>query len=545
MPELKHSLTRLDFSQLKIIAENWAVELSAGDARQAAAELEEHLLNPDRFQVGLEGLPDEARQALSWLEEENGRRPWSHFVRKYGEIREMGAGKLERDRPDQSPTSPAEMLWYRALVARGFFETESGPQEFAYLPEEIRSLIEDMLQPREAGRAESDMICRQATEEERAIPIPVDDRLLDHFCTVLAARRMDLDPAIHLQETGEDQRAFLAGLGRAAKLLTAAGQPDPEALRNYFDLSPRAAFLRLWKSWRESGDHNDLLLTPGIDLEATPEISSRQVRGSVLEMISQLDPTSWWSLNSFLAQVKSRHPDFLRTAGEYDSWYIRDSRSGMFLRGFEHWERVEGSLLRYLITGPLHWLGLLDLAEAEQGFGVTAFRMSRWADQLISGKEPEIRDQQEEPIQVRSLGEIRVTLQVSHKVRYQLARFCDWRPIIAESYRYALTPESLQRAESQQLRTVHLMTLLESHAEAVPPNITAALKHWEQKGVQASIKQEPILRVSSPDMLRKLQNSRAKRFLQEELGPTAMIIRAGSEQKIAEVLVELGYLTDY
>ena len=61
-----------------------------------------------------------------------------------------------------------------------------------------------------------------------------------------------------------------------------------------------------------------------------------------------------------MTAVHQQQPDFQRPAGDYDSWFLRDQQSGEFLRGFEHWDEVDGALLRYLICGPLHWLGGVD-----------------------------------------------------------------------------------------------------------------------------------------------------------------------------------------
>ena len=36
-----------------------------------------------------------------------------------------------------------------------------------------------------------------------------------------------------------------------------------------------------------------------------------------------------------------------------------DVESGQYLSGFESWDLVEGRLLRFLIEGPLFWLGAI------------------------------------------------------------------------------------------------------------------------------------------------------------------------------------------
>ena len=53
----------------------------------------------------------------------------------------MGAGKRDRERPHLKPASTAEALFYRGLLARAFFDTEKGPQEFAYIPDDLLAII--------------------------------------------------------------------------------------------------------------------------------------------------------------------------------------------------------------------------------------------------------------------------------------------------------------------------------------------------------------------------------------------------------------------
>jgi hypothetical protein len=98
----------------------------------------------------------------------------------------------------------------------------------------------------------------------------------------------------------------------------------------------------------------------------------------------------YWSLEAFVDGVRQNHPDFQRPAGDYDSWYLREEASGEFLRGFKRWDAVDGALLRFVICGPLHWLGIVDLAAPEVGKQPSAFRFTAWASALLSGKAPGI-----------------------------------------------------------------------------------------------------------------------------------------------------------
>jgi hypothetical protein len=51
-----------------------------------------------------------------------------------------------------------------------------------------------------------------------------------------------------------------------------------------------------------------------------------------------------------------------------------------------------------------------------------------------------------------------------------------------------------------------------------------------------------VLRLSTPELLQAVRNSRAARFLGEPLGSTAVIVKTGAIDKVLAVLAEMGYL---
>ena len=543
MPDLRHSLSRMDFNQLKIVAEKWRLPFSAPDAREGVNQLIDHLLDFGALQEILENLTTPEKEALLWLDSLDGKEPWTHFTRRFGEVREMGAGRVDRERPDRDPISPAEGLWYRALVARGFFETDSGPLEFAYIPEDIRGLVMIVLNPGNSSQS-WEFVCRKAVPRERKHLLPASDICLDHTCTLLSGWRMNLDPDVHLPGISQGEVDFYRTLFSTMSLLAEDGTPAPEKIRVFFDKPLGERFLLLWQSWRTSDTHQDLSLTPDIQIEGILELDPGRVRELLINLLKELDPETWWSIESFISQVKEKYPDFQRTGGEYDSWYIKSKSTGEYLRGFNHWEEVEGELLKYLLAGPMHWLGLLDLGLIEEDGQPASFRFSAYAGDLFNMQVPSIAARKPEEVQIRSKGEIRMTMNVPHKTRYQVSRFCEWYPVKAEAYLYAISPASLSRAEKQGLRVAHLLSLLMNYAEAIPPNILAALERWEKQGVQSSVAQKTILRLGSPAVLKSLKKSKASRYILEQIGPTVVIIREGSEDKIAEVLVELGFFLE-
>jgi hypothetical protein len=532
MPTLSQSLQGKDLGHLRIIADQWGIEFDAPDTRVGLTRLATALLDRSRVVETVHDLSGEARQALDDLYQNEGRLPWPLFTRRYGVVREMGAGRRDRERPFGKTASPAELLWYRALVARAFFDSPSGPEEYAYVPEDLLPLLP---LPRDAAAAP---LGRAATPAERASIMPVTDRILDDATTLLCALRLNLAPLPSLAIPVP----FLIPLFASAGLFDANGMPQPEPVRAFLEAPRGEALAQLLRAWLRSETVNELRLMPGLVFDGEWKNEPLRARQAVLDFLTAVSPGKWWCLPAFIADVRQRHPDFQRPAGDYDSWFIRLEGSEQFLRGFEHWEQVDGALLRYLITGPLHWLGILDLAAPVEGAPATAFRYSPWAQALLSGATPQGLPQEIEKLKPGSGARLRVGRLIPRAIRYQIARFCEWEDEQPDAYRYRLTPSSLARARQQGLTVSHLLGLLRRHADAVPPTLVKALERWEQHGAEATMEQVTILRLSSPELLQTLRASRAARFLGDPLGPTVVIVRPGAAEKVLDILSEMGYL---
>jgi hypothetical protein len=544
MTDLWHSLLKAEYSFLQAIAEKWGFELTAPDVREGIDQVTDALLAETILADIKNILPPQEQEVLVWLDNQGGRIPWDRITRKYGQIREMGAGRLDRERPDRDPISPTESLWYRALLARGFFETDIGPQEFAYIPDDLREAIMPVINPNRVPNPELDFICRKAAPRERAEILPKPWLILDQLCTYLAGLRTGLDPSPHLPNLSGPEEGFYQALAEASGLLDSPQQVSPEAIREFLDLEDPEALKNLWDCWQSDEMTAELYLLPDIELEGEPPLEALRVRKQVLGYLSMLPKDEWWSIESFLTQVKERQPDFLRAGGEYQSWFIRQKSSDKYLTGFEYWDVIEGALLLFFITGPLYWLGLIELGAPEQESSPLAFKLSSLFADFHTGQVPALPTRETESVQLRAQGEIHITKNVPRKARYLIARFCDWYPVKADAYQYRLSPRSLQRAEKQDLRVPHLLALLTKYAEAIPPNLLSALERWEKSGPQASIEPRKVLRLGSPAILKALKKSRANRYILEQLGPTSVIIHPDSEAKVTQALMELGFFVE-
>jgi Helicase conserved C-terminal domain len=550
LPDLSQSLQKADPGFLRIVFELWGMEPGQSDEGKAAGR--EYLLGqvPSLLEAGraveiVETLSGEARQALDDLLHNQGKLPWPMFTRRYGAVREMGAGRRDRLQPHKNPASPAEILWYRALVRRDFLDTPDGPQEFAYIPGDLLELLPGPPRDQKAPPG------RPASPSERAHVIPANDHILDHACTLLAALRLGLVlEAVEFTRASWDYsfpsnpnpNALQPLLSAAELLESTSGLPQPETTRRFLELPRDKALGYLARAWQHSSTFNELRLLPGLAFEGEWQNDPLRARYAILELLAGVPHNTWWSLTAFIAALKQKQPDFQRPAGDYDSWFIRDQLSDEYLRGFAHWDAVDGALVRFLICGPMHWLGILDLAAPAEGAGPTAFRFSRWGEALLSGAPPVGLEAEDDSFLISSDARLRAPRLVPRAARYLVARFCIWESASEDAYSYRLTAASLARARGQGLRVGHLLSLLRRHALTVPPSLAKALDRWEEHGSEARLERALILRLRSPEMLQALRNSRAARYLGDPLGPTTVIVKPGAGEKVIAALAEMGYI---
>jgi hypothetical protein len=554
MPDLFDSLLKQDFGHLRIIAEFWGLDLDSKSADAAREKLTVSLLDPTLLAELTETLSAEADSAITCLVNVGGRIPWPTFTRKFGDIREAGAGKRDREKLHLKPASAAEILYYRGILARAFFDTEKGPQEFAYIPDDLLKLIshiatesqredqqesqslKDLSSPLRTV-AENESLGRPASPAEKGQEVLANDFILDDVTTLLAALRMGKtlesdSPLSVLQE----QAPLLRSLLNTANLVK-QNIPQTEAVKNFLASSRPDALKMLQEAWVESQAFNELRLMPGIVCEGEWTNQPHETREFLLNLLDAIPENKWWSLNAFVRDMKQKYADFQRPAGDYDSWFIKRRSDGQYLRGFQHWDEVDGALVRYFITNILHWLGQVDLGFTEGSNQPSAFRITN-IEALISNIE-------DKKLHVSSQGKITVPRLTPRVVRYQLARFCESDEGKNDEYKYHITTNSLTKAKEQGLKAEHLLSLLAKHSDAgIPPSLVKALKRWEVNGTEARVQTQVVLKVSRPEILDEMRKSKAGKYLGEVLSPTAVIVKSGAIQNVMDALTELGLLTE-
>ncbi len=537
MPDLAQTLQGHDLGFLKMIANAWGIELNAPDVHVALPLLINGIKDAELLGEVVDALPVEAQTALRELVSNEGRLPWPQFSRRYGELRVMGAARRDRERPDLQPASPAEVLWYRALIGKAFLNLPPEPQEYAYIPDDLVEFLPDF--PVE----HTPVLGRPASPAETGAVMPASDRILDDACSLLANLRSHTAPEEFPLDGFSIPLEPLTGLLRCAGLINLKGQVVPEEVRGFLESSRAEALLRLVTAWKSSSTLNELRWLPGLEFEGEWSNRPQPARQRVLDLLSHLPQDRWWNISAFRSAVKEYQPDYLRTAGEYDSWFIKRQGSSDFLKGFAAWDEIDGALLFFFITAPLHWLGFFDLAAPSADAAPVAFRPSAWAQALWHDALPENLPTEDGQIQISYDGLITVPRLAPRAARYQIARFARWTGFHNDHYTYQLTPLSLQAALKQGLRHEHLINLLKKHCSHVlPPTLMKSLQNLEQHGVQAEMESALLLTVTAPEILEQLQNSEARRHIVRLINPTTAVIRASGARQVQAALAKLGHL---
>jgi hypothetical protein len=539
MPELIHRLFGEDSGFLHIVAELWALELHPPRPKDMLPTLVNSLLNEPLFNEVVQSVPAYALSALMALRRKNGIMPWAIFTRQYGELRIMGAGKRERLKPHREPVSPCEMLWYRALIGKDFLDLDGTILECAYIPSEFLKWMpmpppEPVLLPGEKSTPSDDALIR-----------PADDHILDQTCTLLASLRLAQANAIADLASWYPSVKEILLLIRDLKLTDTLELPNADIAKPFLSSTRAEALHFLAQGWLKSTRYNDLRMVPWITPDNQVKNDPQSSRKAIMALLSHVPAGEWWSIDAFIKAVYSQTPDFLRPDGNYDKWLIHSSLTGEPLQGFVHWFNVEGALVRYLLTGPLHWLGFVDLVGVSPSNAPFAFRLSNWFEALSKGRVPDLGQEVGDPIVVTSAGTLSMTPLTPRYARYMVSRFCTWETPRLNTYAYRLTPASLKTARDQGLNITHLISLLRRYTKTdLPPSLVKALKRWDETGTEVEFEKVCVLRVARPEIMDALRKSPAARFLGEPLGPLTIIVPQDALDKVMAALARMGYLSD-
>ncbi len=498
-----------------------------------------------------------ARAALEDLLRHGGTLPWAVFSRRWGQLRAVGPGRLEREELWREPVSPTEGLWYRGLLQRAYQEQAGSRVEVIFVPEELQLYLPEP-PPLEIPPPEP------ATPPLHILP--GTDTLADDLVTLWAF--LQTEP-VYLSPEGEwpmSQREALlaqcAGDRRALALLERLAleqgwihvdgrgllRPPTDPMLTWLRADPWTQWASLGRAWMESRRWNDLSFVS--TLRPDPALGwpndPLSARRAFLEVMRRCTSGVWYSLSGFVEYAKEYATDFLRPDGDYEAWGLRDALTDASLRGFDAWESVEGALAAFVLTGPMVWLGLLDLGSVAPGLPPTIFRLSPAGAALLQHAEPPAFSEPP-PLRLYNSGALAVPALRRYE-RFQVNRVAR---LLSRSggdshdapvYRYRITPGSLHRAKQQRIPPDRIADFLEeTTGKPLSEGLRETLARAYREGAAVRMVAGWILQVRDPETL---ELPALRRFVQETLGPRAALIREVDRDRVMAVLTREGLLPE-
>ncbi len=325
----------------------------------------------------------------------------------------------------------------------------------------------------------------------------------------------------------------------------------------FFSLPLAERAWRCFHLWLETPIWNELAYIPNVIAQPGPAplepaheevVRSRQV---VVRHVVQSAAGNWHALAAFIARMKL-HATYLLFPRQYGlraerysvgsnpyGWNFRLRRGWLTHR--EGWHMVEGGFIRSLITGPLFWLGVVELDPAEHP---DAFRLAQGAG-LMTGQQPSAsEDIAWGRLVVQPNFDLIALAPVSEALLVSLDRFAE-RVRLEHIAQYRLSKASVTRAIQQGLTAEAMQEILEQAAGGtIPQNVRYSLEEWERQARRIELwRNAVLLEVDDSALLDELCTDQAARvWVLRRLAPTLAEVSREHLAELQELLWQRDYL---
>ena len=546
---LRTCLDQCSFGLLRQIAAVHEVALSEPPARaEVVHALLERLLAPGYLQQFFEKRPPEEQRALALVAHDGGQSRGFVLERR---LRQHTGDEAD----DEGVQAILGTLVQAGLLFRTFQAIGPDRGEIFALPDELLALVParpavptmppaSVDSPNETRRCSSSfnlfaMASFVRRWRQREARLPQGEGQL------IALSRETAELAIELPGRSSRERwTLLAHLGLQLGLFAReqGGLHATEHLSGWLGLG-EAAERRLWAAYVGSEHWNDLERAGSgggrfVGRTAEPVAA----RAQVLDLIRSLPSSDWLLLSEAERLVRERAPDFLREGFEVATSRLVDLQSGEVLGGADSWERVEGQMVRYLLSGPLFWLGALEWGRGTADWD--RVRLTPPGRAWLAGSEEVLRTPRE-PIELHDDRRLVASERSDLGLLWQL------EPYLALERRgppseYRLTRASFARGLEAGGSAADLSRLLEraTGGDLMLP-FRLALERWGARSGRLRLRPMVVLSAEDPDELSGLlERADVAGLVRERLGPAAAAVTPARAIELAEALERHGHLPE-
>jgi len=568
MRDLYRCLDEYPLPFLRAIADVFAVRLADDDARETVTRLAEAMLAPEALGRALAALSPEAKAALAEVARQGGAVPSHRLALTHGPIRRLGPARLEREQPWLNPENALEELYFRGLVYRAYGSLGEYFGEVFLIPQQ---LLERLPSPNSYAVPTQPTVAESPQEIQSDGSACVEDILgilvrLRRNRVRLADEEAGGPPSEVIRQSdlqarllGEWEPERLAFLWRLLWRLGLVERKDDLVrpslrAREWLRLTDAERQRRAFAAWRDDSVWDELEWVPSLQCEETPGRSvSIAVRKQLLDALKGWPTDGWYTLESFVVELKQHHPDYLRPHGDLTNWYVRDRSTGEYLSGLGSWDKIEGALARHVLSRPLRWLGAVELGFDPAMQGPAVFRVTESGQHLLAARRAEGEPKPQRRAPLATVAEdltVRISLLNSMHERYQLERFAEWRSQDIGPYSppeewvatYCITDESVWQGQNSGIKIEQILRFLERiSGGAVPAHVQRQLLAWGGRLGRASIRRTVLLQTTDADTMQQIAaRPELAALLGESLTPTTCLVEESNVEALIEHLKAMG-----
>jgi len=329
------------------------------------------------------------------------------------------------------------------------------------------------------------------------------------------------------------------------------------AAEAFFSLPLLERTRRCYRLYRQTPFWDELSYLPEVNVRPGPaplDPAHEEVvraRQAVAERLVYEQMAMWHDIAAFIARTKLYVPYLLfprqygPRAERYSSgsnpygWDFRLRRGWLTHR--EGWHMVEGGFIRSVVSGPLHWLGLLELDREENP---SSFRLSPDIAAIMSDAPVEREEAPWGRLIVQPNFELVALAPVSEALLVNLDRFAE-RVSLEHIAQYRLTKASVTHAIQTGLHAETIQQALEHAAGGViPQNVQYSLIEWERQARRVEVWQAAtLLEVDDAALLDTLFADKETRSLfGRRLAPLLAEVVPHQLSTVQEILWQRDYL---
>lgn len=348
-------------------------------------------------------------------------------------------------------------------------------------------------------------------------------------------------------------RLLLQGLGllqRQDKWITA---DQGGAIPDFWDRTVEErthACLRVWMHLTNWSELSSLGMS-SFDLDL------QRARAILLEQLRLLEPNVWLSADRFLSRLSMTVPHLLFRGRDAHLAWARFY--GGYLPGQNGSQRLaemEGAFLGGALSGPLHWMGIVDIAA--DGNRLLAFRVNT-GGALALGKSPAARAPEvtgapaipkdggscEAKLIVQPNFQIFALGPVSESTLARIELFADRVKADRTAFEYSLSRAAIYRGQKAGLSVDQIIAFLEqATGNALPQNVLRTLQEWGEQHERIVFHRDvELCETRTPETLDELWNDpQIRSYMQRRLTPTVALLKRACVPALRETLLQRGFL---